>query len=42
MRGAGDHLSIGERVAFYRSRRGMTQAVLAGLTGSLRGLGEQD
>lgn len=31
MRGAGDHLSIGERVAFYRSRRGLTQAVLASL-----------
>jgi transcriptional regulator with XRE-family HTH domain len=31
MRGAGDHLSIGERVAFYRARRGLTQAVLAGL-----------
>ncbi|MPZ62115.1 MAG: helix-turn-helix domain-containing protein [Propionibacteriales bacterium] len=33
MRGAGDHLSVGERVAFYRARRGMTQAVLAGLVG---------
>lgn len=31
MRGAGDHLSIGERVAFYRTRRGLTQAVLASL-----------
>jgi transcriptional regulator with XRE-family HTH domain len=31
MRGAGDHLSIGERVAFYRLRRGLTQAVLASL-----------
>ena len=31
MRGAGDHLSIGERVAFYRARRGLTQAVLANL-----------
>ena len=31
MRGAGDHLSIGERVAFYRVRRGLTQAVLANL-----------
>jgi transcriptional regulator with XRE-family HTH domain len=31
MRGAGDHLSIGERVAFYRARRGLTQAVLASL-----------
>ncbi|MDX3003237.1 helix-turn-helix transcriptional regulator [Kribbella solani] len=33
MRGAGDHLSIGERVAFYRVRRGLTQAVLANLVG---------
>ncbi|HEY9412213.1 MAG TPA: helix-turn-helix transcriptional regulator [Jiangellaceae bacterium] len=33
MRGAGDHLSIGERVAFYRARRGLTQAVLANLVG---------
>lgn len=33
MRGAGDHLSIGERVAFYRARRGLTQAVLASLVG---------
>lgn len=33
MRGAGDHLSVGERIAFYRRRRGMTQAVLAGLVG---------
>jgi hypothetical protein len=33
MRGAGDHLSIGERVAFYRARRGLTQSVLAGLVG---------
>lgn len=31
MRGADDHLSIGERVAFYRARRGLTQAVLASL-----------
>jgi transcriptional regulator with XRE-family HTH domain len=31
MRGAGDHLSIGERVAFYRLRRGLTHAVLATL-----------
>ncbi|ADB35724.1 hypothetical protein Kfla_6732 [Kribbella flavida DSM 17836] len=29
MRGAGDQLSIGERIAFYRRRRGLTQAVLA-------------
>lgn len=33
MRGAGDHLSIGQRVAFYRARRGLTQAVLASLVG---------
>jgi transcriptional regulator with XRE-family HTH domain len=33
MRGASDHLSIGERIAFYRTRRGLTQAVLAGLVG---------
>ncbi|NDL60193.1 helix-turn-helix domain-containing protein [Phytoactinopolyspora mesophila] len=33
MRGAGDHLSIGERIAFYRIRRGLTQAVLANLVG---------
>ena len=33
MRGAGDHLSVGERIAFYRRRRGLTQAVLAGLVG---------
>lgn len=33
MRGAGDHLSIGERVAFYRARRGLTQSVLANLVG---------
>ncbi|WP_346074301.1 helix-turn-helix domain-containing protein [Saccharopolyspora thermophila] len=33
MRGAGDELSIGERVAFYRRRRGMSQALLAGLMG---------
>lgn len=31
MRAAGDHL--GERIAFYRRRRGLTQAVLAGLVG---------
>ncbi|WP_406176127.1 hypothetical protein [Streptomyces canus] len=30
MRGLGDHLSIGERIAFYRKRRGYTQEVLAG------------
>ncbi|MCQ6245338.1 helix-turn-helix domain-containing protein [Streptomyces malaysiensis] len=33
MRGLGDHLSIGERIAFYRNRRGYTQEVLAGLVG---------
>lgn len=33
MRGLGDHLSIGERIAFHRRRRGYTQAVLAGLVG---------
>ncbi|MCL6300505.1 helix-turn-helix domain-containing protein [Streptomyces kronopolitis] len=33
MRGLGDHLSIGERIAFYRKRRGYTQPVLAGLVG---------
>ncbi|SEC20961.1 Helix-turn-helix domain-containing protein [Streptomyces misionensis] len=33
MRGLDDHLSIGERIAFYRERRGYTQPVLAGLVG---------
>lgn len=33
MRGAADHLSFGERIAFYRMRRGLTQAVLANLVG---------
>jgi transcriptional regulator with XRE-family HTH domain len=33
MRGAGDELTVGERIAFYRRRRGLTQAVLAGLVG---------
>lgn len=33
MRGAGDHFSVGDRVAFYRRRRGLTQRVLAGLVG---------
>jgi len=33
MRGMTDHLSIGERIAFYRVRRGYTQDVLAGLVG---------
>ena len=31
MKGAGLELSIGERVAFYRRRRGLTQQTLAGL-----------
>ena len=31
--GIGDELSIGERIALYRVRRGFTQAVLAGLMG---------
>jgi transcriptional regulator with XRE-family HTH domain len=33
MRGAGDQMTIGERVAFYRRRRGLTQALLANLVG---------
>ena len=33
MRGAGDHYSVGERIAFYRRRRGLTQRVLANLVG---------
>ncbi|MBA8794033.1 transcriptional regulator with XRE-family HTH domain [Friedmanniella endophytica] len=33
MKGAGDHFTVGERIAFYRRRRGMTQGVLAGLVG---------
>ncbi len=33
MRGAGDPLSIGERVAFYRRRRGLAQVALAGMVG---------
>jgi transcriptional regulator with XRE-family HTH domain len=33
MRGLGDHLTIGERIAFHRRRRGYTQQVLAGLVG---------
>src|SRR5690349_4752353 len=33
MRGAGDPLTVGERVAFYRRRRGLAQATLAGLVG---------
>lgn len=31
MRGAGDELSVGDRVAFYRRRRGLTQATLAAM-----------
>ncbi|GAA2801347.1 helix-turn-helix transcriptional regulator [Nonomuraea dietziae] len=33
MRGMTDHLTIGERVAWYRRRRGQSQEVLAGLVG---------
>ncbi len=33
MRGAGDELSVGERIAFYRRRRGLTQANLGALVG---------
>jgi transcriptional regulator with XRE-family HTH domain len=33
VRGAGDQLSIGERIAFYRRRRGLSQVVLANLVG---------
>jgi transcriptional regulator with XRE-family HTH domain len=33
MRGTGDQLSVGERIAFYRRRRGLSQAVLADLVG---------
>lgn len=33
MRGIGQSLTIGERVAWYRRRRGMSQEVLAGLVG---------
>ena len=33
MRGAGDQLSVGERIAFYRRRRGLTQGRLARLMG---------
>src|SRR6478752_2624989 len=33
MRGAGDHYTVGERIAFYRRRRGLTQRVLANLVG---------
>ena len=33
MRGAGDRFTVGERVAFYRARRGLTQTELANLVG---------
>ena len=33
MRGFGDQLSTGERIAHYRARRGMTQSVLSALVG---------
>lgn len=33
MRGMDETMTIGERVAFYRRRRGMAQVVLAGLVG---------
>src|ERR671921_844385 len=33
MRGRTETMTIGERVAFYRRRRGMAQVVLAGLVG---------
>jgi transcriptional regulator with XRE-family HTH domain len=33
VRGMTDSMTIGQRVAFYRRRRGLTQSVLAGLTG---------
>lgn len=33
MRSAGDHLSVGERIAFYRKRRGLSQTQLANLVG---------
>lgn len=33
MRGAGDELRVGERVAFYRGRRGITQRMLGDLVG---------
>lgn len=33
MRGAGDGWTVGERIAFYRRRRGLTQRELAGLMG---------
>lgn len=33
MRGMTDEMTTGQRVAFYRRRRGMSQEVLAGLVG---------
>lgn len=33
MRGVDDQLRVGERIAFYRQRRSLTQAALAGLVG---------
>ncbi|GAA4855332.1 helix-turn-helix domain-containing protein [Pseudonocardia benzenivorans] len=33
MRGVGDNMSVGERIAFYRARRGLTQTQLANLVG---------
>src|SRR3954447_6837865 len=33
MRGLGQNLTVGERIAWYRRRRGMSQEVLAGLVG---------
>lgn len=33
MRGAGDELGVGERIAFYRRRRGLTQRELGALAG---------
>lgn len=33
MRGAGDELATGERIAFYRGRRGYTRTQLANLVG---------
>lgn len=33
MRGIGEQLTVGERIAWYRRRRGMSQEVLAGMVG---------
>jgi len=33
MRGSGDELTIGQRIAFYRARRGLTQTQLSNLVG---------